>query len=132
MNNQEFKREIKISPAWDKRTDSPETNIGMHCCDLNMLLHCDEAVIEFKIFTIWHLDNSFNRPPWAACIIIHSRKQLPGSNYNKDCLYLKGNCYYRDLAYYIAEELLKTLLSFGIEAVWDKLEDHYNRIFDVR
>lgn len=46
-----MKRITKISPAYDKRTDNPETNYGIHGVEVNFVLKGDLGATQFQIMT---------------------------------------------------------------------------------
>jgi hypothetical protein len=142
-----FKREIKFRSAFDKRHSDPSKNYGVHGVEIAFYLHGPEGVVQFIIYTNWHLPNvqeefdskhpSSEYPylfhkPMAADLGYHSRKPMYEDQepLTEDCDFLGGKCYY-DGSTTNAEDVFKILLAGGDEAVWKELERCYARMFSA-
>lgn len=139
----EFKREIVFRPAYDK-TNDPSGNYGVHGAELAFYLHGPEGVVQFLIYTNWHLkhvqesldarmDSRFPHlscHPMPADLGYHSPKpHYEGQTMMRgDCPILNGPCYY-DGSTLNAEPVYWKLVGEGEEAMWKELEDYYQQVF---
>ena len=140
-----FRREIRFRPAFDKRTNDPKTNCGIHGADLAFYLHGQKGVIQFVVFTGWHLPHvqaelDAKRPdgqfpylfhkPQPADIGYHSRKPMYEGQkpMGYECEFLGGECYY-DGSSLQAEEVFNILIKGGDAAVWNEMERRYHGMF---
>jgi len=48
-------REIKFSPAYDKRDPDPSKNYGIHGVTITFLLKGEKGAVQFVLYTNWHL-----------------------------------------------------------------------------
>jgi hypothetical protein len=133
-------REIEFSPAYDKRNVDGK-NYGIHGVDIKFLIRNDKGVIQFVIYTDWHLPHVIEelkfgiyRPhTFGADLGYHSPKPLyEGQTMLTDnCHYLNGPCYY-DGSGLQAEEMYQQLIAEGSKSVWKSLEEiHKERFGDV-
>lgn len=51
----DFKREIVFRPAFDKRSDDPAKNYGIHGVELAFYLIGDDGAVQFVVYTNWQL-----------------------------------------------------------------------------
>jgi hypothetical protein len=136
----EFTRQVKFYPAYDKRNSDPKKNYGIHGVDMRFLLTGEKGVIQFVIFTNWYLPNvkeefeakrqfsQYNAfTPMPADVGYHSYTPMyEGQNVaSESCEYLGGKpCYYDGSGLY-AETVFDVLVKDGDEAVWKLLEESY-------
>ena len=138
-----FTRKIEFTPAYDKRNPDPHKNYGIHGVNMRFLLFGDSGVIQFVIYTNWHLPHvqrelelkqnaGLYLSPMPADVGYHSPKplydgQTPISDH---CEYLNGApCYYGGSGLY-AEEVFEVFVTDGEEAMWKLLEESYHRWLD--
>lgn len=137
----EFTREIKWSPAFDKRHADPKKNYGIHGVECRWLLKGPEGVIQFLIYTNWMLphinEETDARPlnsqyphllcrPMPADLGYHSRvPHYEDQETMGPCEYLDMQPCYYDGSGLNAEPLLQALLEQGGEAVWKMMEEEY-------
>lgn len=134
----DFKREVVFIPAFDKAKEG----YGVHCVDMVFYLHGPKGVVQFRVFTGWHLPQVYKRlkdfhgtrgidRPMAADLGYHSPKpRFEGQTLmEEECHLLKGPCYY-DGSTLNAEPILETLIAEGSEAVWQQLEIFYDDTFN--
>ena len=143
-NRDVFKREVRFYPAFDKRHSDPKKNSGIHGVNLTFYLHGSKGVIQFVIYTNWHLPHVQAeldaRPPYSnnpylyhspipADIGYHSpTPRYEGHTPMKDdCSILGGKCYY-DGSTLMAEDVFKVLVEGGDEALWKELEERYRNM----
>ena len=109
MNMDEFRREIKFSPAFDKRTNDPKTNCGIHGAEMAFYLHGPKGVIQFVVYTNWplpHVQKELDakppsrdfpylfHSPQPADIGYHSPTPRYEGQTSGECGLLGGKCYY--------------------------------------
>lgn len=143
-----FQRIVEFAPAYDKRDPDPKKSYGIHGVELRMLLKGPEGVVQFLVFTNWHLPNVTEEnlqrcarsgdaltlkcllQPLPADVGYHSPKPMYEGHEPMDspCQYLDGPCYY-DGSSLAAKDMYETLLQEGSEGVWRALESVYNREF---
>lgn len=142
-----MERIVEFTPAFDKRNPNPSKNYGIHGVDLRMYLKGEKGVVQFVLYTNWHLphvqDELLNKAtrqdkrylevifnPQPADLGYHSYKPKYEGQYHTDnCPLLDGHeCYY-DGSGLNAERIYDVLLKEGSEGVWRELEEYYNHIF---
>lgn len=138
-----FERKIEWTPAYDKRSKDPKKNYGIHGMELRFLLKGEKGVIQFLMYTGWDLEHVReerkksngtigNLFPMAADIGYHS----PYPHYegqtviNQECPYLGGKPCYYDGSGLNAIPLMEILISQGDEALWKKLKEYYQSVFE--
>jgi hypothetical protein len=137
-----MERIIRLEPAWDKRSDDPNKNYGIHGVTLGMYLKGDRGTIQFIVYTNWYLEHvmksmkhsNFNYndglfcpfKPLPADVGYHSAVPLyENQNSTTDhCEWTGGKCYY-DGSGLQAEDVFKILTEQGSEGVWKELEERY-------
>jgi len=140
----DFERTIEFKPAFDKRDPNPAKNYGVHCVEMRWLLKRPKGIIQFVLYTGWHLPH-VQEELQAKC---HERKSCPLSSLPADigyhspvpvyegqgfvtesCPYLGGvPCYY-DGSSLNAEPIFEKLVTLGHEAVWKEMEKWYYNTF---
>ena len=50
-----FERIVELTPAYDKRSNNPAENYGIHGVELRMVLKGAEGAVQFVLYTNWHL-----------------------------------------------------------------------------
>lgn len=144
-----FERIVKFSPAFDKRTDNPETNCGIGSCRISFILKKGKKAVQFVISTDWYLPSTvleyqnsnnsilrgirkdrdgFGIEGWD--VGYHSPKPMykDHSPIGDDCDITGGKCYY-DGSGLVADGVRQILISEGSEGVWKYLEGYFNDIF---
>lgn len=141
----DFERTIEFAPAWDKRNSNALHDYGIHGVEMRWLLKGPLGVVQFVVYTNWHLPHieaadaarahTFDavayriRRPMPADLGYHSpRPMYDGQEPRDDCPFLKGDCYY-DGSTLNADPVFDLLVEKGHEAVWARLEDYYNERF---
>jgi len=129
---------VEVSPAFDKRDPDPNKNFGVHGCNLKFLLKGERGVVQFLIYTNWHLPHvtkDFERrdlgpsawQPMAADVGYHSPVPMDEEQepITEHCEYLDGKpCYYDGSGLY-AEDVFQDMLREGDIAIWRHLEKYY-------
>ena len=134
-----LKRDIVISPAYDKRSSIPGKNYGIHNAEIRFLLTGPKGVVQFVASTGWDLphvaqeleaNHKYKSKAWGTDLGYHSRKpRYEGQLAMGDCPYLGGKPCYYDGSTLNAELVFNLMVSEGHEAVWKRLEDYYNELF---
>lgn len=145
-------RELRIFPGYDKRSDIPGKNYGVHGCDVVFYVHDQRRskTVQFKCYTDWLPINVqaermgkdvvgmypsvcqvvTGEQPMAADLGYHSPKPMYKGQTRMECnLSKRGYCYY-DGSGLAAEEVRNVMLEKGDEGVWPLLEDYWHEIFD--
>lgn len=125
-------RIVEIDPSFDKRNSGH----GIGSAMLRMILKGEEGAVQFVMMTGWYLE-SINlglgsmRDPMGFDLGYHSPKPMYEDQkiVRDDCPYLDGKPCYYDGSSLRAEEVTKTLIEEGHEAVWNRLEKEYDRRF---
>ncbi len=139
------RREICFFPAWDKRSDDPKKNYGIHGVELRFHLVGPDLAVQFVLYTNWQLphvreelDAKTTNPcyphllchPMAADLGYHSRtpryddqKPMLGS-----CDLLGGAPCYYDGSALNAERIYDVLLREGDKGVWRELQAYYESL----
>jgi hypothetical protein len=140
-------------PAFDRRSDDPRKDFGIHCAEMRMKLHGNRGVVEFILFTNWQLPHitekfenkiieeakrgSFDEAktmfrcffrPNGAELVYHSPVPLYEGQMKISCDYFHGGCYFGGSCL-AAEPLLDLLVAEGSDAVWKKIEEYYVETF---
>jgi len=138
-------RRIEFTPAFDR----VDEGYGIHGVNMRWLLEGPKGVIQFVVFTNWHLPETQERldrksaradlatlralyHPLPADIGYHS--YVPLRDWQKEptfeaCEYLGGAPCYYDGSSLEAESFFKLLVEKGHEAVWQKMEEYYRETF---
>ena len=138
-----FERIIEIGKAFDKRNSDPAKNYGIHGANLKFLLKGPKGVIQFVVYTNWHLphvDRELQskcmgshcfREPMAADIGYHSYVPMYESQtpISESCPYLEGNPCYYDGSSLQAQEIFDIMVAQGGDAMWSELETRYVETF---
>ena len=131
-----LRREVSMTPAFDKRDPNPSKNYGIHGVDLRMYVIGARGAVQFVLYTDWHLphvDEELRAKgsligPTPADLGYHS--PIPTyegqENYaHDDCHLLGCRCYY-DGSGLNAERIFDVLRSEGSDGVWRELEAYYD------
>jgi hypothetical protein len=139
----DFERIIEFEPAWDKRSDEPGKDYGIHGMEARFVLKKDNKAVQFVVYTNWHLPHVEEYleqhhimgfcplKPMAADLGYHS----PTPTYENqqsltdNCKYTGGVCYY-DGSGLQAKKVFAKFVAEGLDALWEELEAHYNRVFE--
>lgn len=141
-------KEIHFAPAYDKRHIDPEKNYGIHGVTLTFYLRGEKGVVQFVIYTNWHLphvqeelDNKSDSQfphlfchPMGADVGYHSPVSLSEHNTKPltgNCPVLGGvPCFYDGSGLW-GVAVLERLITEGEDAVWEELEKAYSRWFGI-
>jgi hypothetical protein len=139
----DFKREIEWTPAFDKRHTDPQKNYGIHGVNMKWLLTGPKGVIQFMVYTNWHLphvrrereervSDHYLCQPIPADVGYHSPTPMHEGEKpcTESCPYLGGKPCYYDGSGMAAVELFDVLVTKGGEAVWEEMEDTYRSCFE--
>lgn len=143
-----MEREVVFSQAYDKRNPNPSKSYGIHGVNLAMYLKGEKGVVQFIVYTNWHLphvqeelidravggdrlDIEMIAKPMPADLGYHSYTQMyEGQLETESCPLLDGHkCYYGGSstnAYNVYDVLLKE----GSEGAWRELEEYYDYVFN--
>lgn len=149
----ELEQIVQFEPAWDKRSDDPKKNYGIHGVELRMVLKGNKGATQFVLYTGWLLPSTLGLPddgtdlelyqytdrlherhskyyPSPTDLGYHAKEPQYEDQYVRtDCEYTGGICYYDGSslnAYYPFRELLTK----GSDGVWAFLEMYYNHLFE--
>jgi len=147
-----FERKVEVWPAYDKRNPDPHKNYGIHGATLKFLLFGPKGVIQFVIYTNWHLPHVQKEllhkcqgyhtksdefgfcslEPRPADIGYHSPvPQYDGQTVvDEHCPYLNDKPCYYDGSTLNAEDVFKIMVEKGHEAMWKELENRYMYTFE--
>lgn len=134
-----FEYITEFIPAWDRRSDDPKKDYGIHCVDLKMVLKGPKGAIHFVLSTGWYLpqNKSANRNladmfPMPCYLGYHSPvPQYEDQPSQNGCPYVAGGTCYYDGSILNAKRVYQILLKKGSDGVWAELEDYYHTIFDA-
>lgn len=136
-----FEQIVKVTPAFDKRSNEPGKNYGIGACRITFILKGDKGAVQFMIGTDWHVPTSREHlatfPPtekkqrpdgWD--LGYHSKEPMYEDQSTMKCdLFDCGECYY-DGSSLNADEMVEDFVSGGTNYLWPKLEDYYNQVFN--
>lgn len=131
-----LERRFEVQPAFDRTAEG----YGVHGAEMRWYVIGPQGAIQFVLFTNWHLphvqarldarmDSQFPHlscHPQPADIGYHSFKpRYEGQQIlQKNCHLLNASCYY-DGSSLQAEEFYQTLITKGLDALWEALEKRY-------
>ena len=141
-----MERFIELRPAYDKRHHDPRKNYGIHGVELKMFLKGECGVVQFVLFTHWHLPqvqaellskcrgyngHNCSMQASAADLGYHSPKPIREGDtpISDNCRYLDGRPCYYDGSSLAAERIFKVLVAEGDAGVWRELETYYKELF---
>lgn len=142
----DLEREVVFNGAWDRRSDDPSENYGVHGVSIRFYVKGPEGVVQFIVYTHWHLphvqdemlekrsgsrrDVELFFTPMAADIGYHSPEPLHGHEIEtEDCDLLDGTCYYGGSGLR-AKDYLETLIEGGTEKLWPEMEAEYRAVLE--
>lgn len=142
-STKELKHEIEFLPAWDKRDCDPEKNYGISGVSIRFIVSGQNGAVQFVLSTNWHLPHVqkelekkyFNDlilfAPIPSDVGYHSlRPMYDGQKPITDkCKYLGGKPCYYDGSSLAAQDYFETLVTEGDDALWERLEDYYHKLF---
>lgn len=135
-----LKKEIKITPAYDKRHSEPLKNHGICACRVFFVVKGKEGAITFNFYTNWYLPETEKEYRDKEKVLktnkligswdIHSKEPLFKDQEVtiEDCEFLGQDCYC-DGSCLKADRYIELLIRKGSEAVFKKLEEDYRREF---
>lgn len=133
MADTELKREIRFTPAYDKRND-PDGNFGIHGVDIAFFLSGPKGGAEFEIMTNWYLPQNRSPgtkivEPFGAGITYHAKiAQSEDQLMSSDGCELTGGVCYCDGWYSEGDKLFEKMIAEGDKVVWARLQEVYNGI----
>lgn len=137
-----FTRKIVFHPAFDKRSQDPKNNYGIHGAEIQFQLIGPEGGITYTIFTNWHLPHvqeetdrkelssesylryMFHKPQTAGLDGHWKTPQYSEKEPHLSCLITGGQCYSDGTS--ITKDVFDLLIAEGDEALWKLLEQRYN------
>lgn len=130
-----MERRTVFIPAFDKRSEIPARNFGIHGVELRMFLVGELGAIQFVVYTNWMLPHvskemehkdRWMSEPLPADIGYHAHTpQYEGQEPLTDkCEFTGGVCYY-DGSGLQAREVFEILLREGSDGVWKEMERRY-------
>lgn len=147
-----YERIVELTPAWDRRSNDPKKNYGVHNVDLRMLVKGEHGATQFVLSTGWLLPetigitsetmykyskhlafrNTSDLFPMVIDLGYHARKpQYEDQWQSPECEYVpEGRCYY-DGSSLDAYRVFEILLREGHYGVWKELEDYYRELFET-
>lgn len=138
----EFRREVTMRGAFDKRSTDPKRDYGIHGMDLKFLLHGPKATMQFLVYTGLHLPHiheelhrkrgpgdAWLSAPQGADIGYHADVPQYEGQTGMECEYRPGKRCYYDGTSLGADEFMPEFLAGGSEAVWTMLEHRYHSRF---
>lgn len=136
METTEFKKWIELTPAFDKRSPEPSKNYGIHGVNLCFYLKGPKGVIQFLIYTNWHLKHVADElkgkysnlfKPLPADVGYHAYEpQYEGQLSHENCSLLDNKTCYYDGSGLAAYDMFDILTREGSEGVWKEMEKWYN------
>lgn len=141
----EFERRVTFAAAWDKRSDDPKKNYGVHGVEVRFVLKGPRGAMQFMFYTNWMLPQNrsafsvvekypfeYWQAPMPADLGYHAYEpQYEGQERMGQCDILTdavGGCFY-DGSTLNAEPVFETLIAEGDEGVWRRLEEMYRARF---
>jgi hypothetical protein len=139
-----LKREIRFTPAFDKRDDDPKKNYGIHGVEMQWFVTGPLGTIQFIVYTNWQLPHIYKewdvKPavdskfphllcrPMPSDLGYHSPKQMYDGQdvMTGSCEWVEGGTCYYDGSSLNAERIFIILVEEGHEAVWKALEEEYD------
>jgi len=137
---------VKISPAFDKRSNNPKKDYGISACHIWFILKGKMGAVQVMLGTDWYLPETIaeykeigNKGKTKPCDLrgdkeflkcwdvgYHAKKQQYKGQRSTPCDILKGKCYY-DGSSLIGEDdkVVKMLLERGSDWIWKYLEKEY-------
>lgn len=151
MSKEKLVREFVIYPGYDKRSDDPKKDYGIHGCEIAFYVHSPRKTktVQFKCYTDWlplHVQkermgkdvtgmfpdvcqNVIGEQPSGVDLGYHSPKPMYKGQGRMECnLSKRGYCYY-DGSSLNADRLRDVMLDEGSDGVWRELEDYYYETF---
>lgn len=138
-----FRRDVEISPAFDRRNPSPAKNYGIHGAEMRFVLRGPDGAVQFLLFTNWmlpHVEEELDAKhgshtlchPQPADLGYHSpRPMYEGQEPTPGCPYLDGKPCFYDGSGLNAERVFRVLVAEGGEAMWKELESYYASTFSA-
>lgn len=132
----DFKKTIRMFPAYDKRADDPTRNYGICCVRMLFVMQGEKGATSWSCHSGMYLPQQVvehGNDPWKRW------QPMPGGVYycspikrhdhqtgRDDCEWLDGKTCYGDGSMLAGDDVMKALLEEGSEGVWKKLEEFYN------
>ena len=140
-----MERIVHMQPAFDKRSNEPGKNYGIHGVSMRMVLKGGLGAVGFVLYTNWHLphvEDELDRKvggkfPHLSCHPIPAdlgyhalAPRYEGQGSMGPCEYLDGrDCYY-DGSSLNATSIYRVLLEQGSDGVWAALDSYYRHLFE--
>lgn len=144
-------REFKIYPGWDKRSNDPKKDYGIHGCELAFYVHDARKSrwVQFKLSTDWLPLNVqkermgkdvIGQHPDVLQVVIgeqpngidlgyHSPKKMYKDQTKMECDLRGGYCYY-DGSGLAADDIRNIMLEKGSDGVWEAVEAYWHEVFE--
>ena len=132
QTNPKTERLVIWSPAWDKRSDDPSKNYGVHGMELRFVLKGPQGATQFVVYTNWMLPHlryghkkidGFLAEPLPADLGYHALvPQYEGQERSGPCKFLDGRPCYYDGSGLRAQGVFDKFVAEGEDSVWKVLE----------
>jgi hypothetical protein len=130
---QTLERMIRFRPAFDRRSEEPGKNFGIHGVEMRASVVGPWGAVSLTVFTGWmlpHLRNEGHRP-MAADLSYHSATECADSA-RQPCNFMpQGFCWLGGPGFDAADAVFEELLTRGDAGMWDALERHYRSRFEA-
>jgi len=155
---EKLKRQLMISPAFDKRNDNPQKDFGICGCRIFFAVVGKKGAVTVNFSTNWYLESTVNeyknrginrnllgggkeqhktkidlevgKPISSGSWDYHcKRRRYKGQMPFKNCEFIGGDCY-GDGSCLRADVYLRLLIERGSDAVFTKLEIDYYTEFE--
>lgn len=126
-----FIREIKILPAWDKRSSEPGKNYGIHSAEILFKLRCpaENSCLVFIVYSGWNLPHleGVGHKGMGAEVSLHKLALNDAPQDYLSCDFVGGPCKVHGSSGLVGDDCFKLLVVEGSDALWKKLEEIYAR-----
>lgn len=141
MNASAFRRDVEVTPAFDRRDPVPSKNYGIHGAEIRFVLRGPAGAVQFLLYTNWmlpHVEKELDVKygthslchPLPADLGYHSpRPMYEGQESQPDCPYLDGKPCYYDGSGLNARRVYDVMVAQGGDALWRELEAYYAATF---
>lgn len=130
----QYERETCWHAAYDRRSDDPHKNYGIHGVSVSFVQHCPQGAVVFQLYTNWHLPHvtkevdakAHQRFPHLSChpqpadIGYHAHERQHDWQEEPSqahCEFIGGPCYY-DGSALSAQSIFAALVAHGDEGLW--------------
>ena len=142
----EFERIVRVTGAYDKRSNNPQQNYGICACRIFFILKGRKGAVQFLVGTNWHLSHvqreyrawqynfdckSDRIEPSGWAVEYHALEPRYDGQTSMECDLLEGGRCYYDGSSLRAYEWVPKFIEGGTDWLWPALEAEYHDLFDV-